>query len=90
MESIEFTYLVQPPNKYTFEMPKLADWIRKNIYGTKVLNLFAGKTKIFNSNIIETRNDLNENMPAEYHMDALEFVKMAYANEWLYDTIISQ
>jgi DNA modification methylase len=34
------------------------------------------------------RIDLNEDMPADYHMDAYDFVKMAIENEWLYDTII--
>ena len=39
----------------------------------KVLNLFAGKTLL---NVNEIRNDLRYNMPADWHMDALELCKM--------------
>lgn len=70
---IEFTYLSQPPKKFTFEQPKLKKWIEENSKG-KVLNLFAGKTKL---NLNETRVDINEEMTANYYMDAYDFVLMA-------------
>ena len=42
---MDFTYLSQPPRKYTFEQPQLKEWTEKWCQG-KVLNLFAGKTKL--------------------------------------------
>jgi len=81
---IEFTYLRQPPRKYTFEMKKLKQWTEKNCIGN-VLNLFAGKTLL---NVSETRVDLNKDMPADYYMDSYEFVEMAKEKGWKYNTII--
>lgn len=82
---IEFTYLKQPPKKYTFEMPQLLKWTIQNCKG-KTLNLFAGKTKL--NGIEEVRVDLNDDMPADYHMDALAFVLLAKEKEWKFDTVI--
>jgi len=83
--NIEFTYLKQPAKRYTFEMPKLYKWTVQNCKG-KVLNLFAGKTLL--NGIDEIRVDLNKDMPADYYMDAYEFVLMAKKEGWKYDTII--
>jgi len=82
---IEFTYLKQPPKKYTFEMPKLLKWVIQNCQG-KTLNLFAGKIKLPGVN--ETRVDLNKDMPADYYMDAYDFVLMAKKQMMKFDTII--
>jgi len=82
---IEFTYLKQPSKVYTFEMPKLYKWVIQNCKG-KTLNLFAGKTLL--KGIDETRIDLNKEMPADYYMDAYEFVLMAKEKGWKYDTIV--
>lgn len=82
---MEFTYLKQPPKKYTFEMPKLYKWTVQNCKG-KTLNLFAGKTKL--NGIDETRVDLNKDVPADYYMDAYSFVLMAKEQGWKYDTVI--
>ena len=68
--TIKFTYLKTPLNKYTFKAPKIRQWVEENVEG-KVLNLFAGQIKL---NCDEIRNDLRDTMPADYHMDALEFV----------------
>jgi len=69
---INFTYLRQPPKRYTFEMPKLRQWIEFWCEG-KVLNLFAGKTFL---NVDEVRVDINVEMNADYYMDAYSFVSM--------------
>ena len=82
---MEFTYLRQPPKKYTFEMPKLYKWTIQNCKG-EVLNLFAGKTIL--KEIKEIRVDLNKSMSADYYMDAFEFVQMAKKNGWQYDTVL--
>ncbi|MEK6890861.1 MAG: hypothetical protein AABX03_01865 [Nanoarchaeota archaeon] len=78
-------YLEQPIKRYTFEMPKLKLWVESICEG-KVLNLFAGKTKL---NVDEIRNDLDGEVFANYHMDAFEFI-----NYWIleqkgkFDTVI--
>lgn len=69
---MEFTYLQQPPKKYTFEQPKLKAWVESYCMGN-ILNLFAGKVKL---NVPEIRVDIDPEMPADYHMDAYEFVRM--------------
>ena len=79
---IAFTYLKTPLNKYTFKSKKIRDWVVSNCEGI-VLNLFAGMTFL---DIHEIRNDIREEMNADYHMDALEFV-----NTWdghPFDTVI--
>ncbi len=59
--------------RYTFQSPRIKAWTEANSKG-RVLNLFAGKTKL---NLNEIRNDKNKNMLADYHRDALDFV-----SEW--------
>lgn len=71
METIVFNYIKCPLNKYTFSIKPIRDWVEYNCNG-KTLNLFAGKTKLL---INETRNDLDNEALAEYHLDALEFVR---------------
>lgn len=81
-EEIDFTYLLQPPKRYTFEQPKLKEWVEKWCKG-KVLNLFAGKVKL---NVNEFRVDIDKNCPVDYYGDAFEFV-----NDWKgdkFDTIV--
>jgi hypothetical protein len=69
MMSVE--YLKVPLNKYTFSIKPIRDWVEENSRG-KVLNLFAGKTKL---ELDEVRVDSDETMEADYYMDALDFVK---------------
>ena len=71
MENIKFTYMKTPLYRYTFKNKKIRKWVEANAEG-KVLNLFAGK---FRLQCDEIRNDVRVDMPADYHMDALEFVK---------------
>ena len=78
---IEFTYLMQPPRKYTFEMPKLKEWTENYCKG-KVLNLFAGKTKL---NVDEYRIDLSSEFNPDYVGDAYEFITTTVLK---FDTII--
>lgn len=79
---MEFTYLKTPLYRYTFKNSKIRGWVEKNAEG-KVLNLFAGKTKL---NLDEVRNDIDETMVADYHLDALEFVKTWKGEK--FDTIV--
>lgn len=57
--------------RYTFEPDRLREWVESVCEG-RVLNLFAGMTKL---NCDEYRNDLREDMPADSHQDALEFIR---------------
>lgn len=81
---MDFTYLSQPPKRYTFEQPKLKEWVEYRSKG-KVLNLFAGKTKL---NLDEIRVDIDKTVPADYYMDAYQFVQHAIAHKLIFDTII--
>ena len=68
--------------RYTFDSPKIKKWVEENSKG-KVLNLFAGKNKL---DLDEVRNDKDKSMNANYHKDALNFIR-----EWegeKFDTII--
>ena len=67
--------------RYTFESPKIRKWVEGNSSG-RCLNLFAGKTKL---NLDEVRNDIDKDMLAGYHLDALEFAKQCKDK---FDTII--
>lgn len=78
----ELTLINTNLRRYTFDSPKIKKWVESRAKG-KVLNLFAGKNKL---NLDEVRNDIDETMIAEFHKDAVDFVK-----EWKeekFDTII--
>lgn len=79
---IDFTYLHQPPKKFTFEQVDLRKWTEKWATG-KVLNLFAGKTRL---NVDEIRVDLDLDVNPDYCMDAYEFLKTWDGEK--FDTII--
>jgi hypothetical protein len=80
-DNLNFTYLMQPPKRYTFEQPRLKLWIEEWSKG-KVLNLFAGKVKL---NVDEFRVDMDNDMPADFHGDAFEFVM---STPYKFDTVI--
>jgi len=78
---MKFTYLTQPPKKFTFEQPQLKKWTERNCKG-KVLNLFAGKTTLLAD---EFRVDMNREMKANWYGDAFEFVM---TTDMKFDTVI--
>lgn len=78
---MDFTYLQQQPSRYTFEQPKLKAWVESWCKG-RVLNLFAGKTKL---NVDEYRVDSNKEMVADWYGDAYEFI---VDDRHTWDTII--
>lgn len=67
---MNFTYLYQPPRKWTFEQPKLKEWVESWCRGN-VLNLFAGKTRL---NINEFRVDISNEFEPDFVGDAYSFV----------------
>ena len=83
-EEIEFDYMKVPLEKYTFQQDKIRKWVERNSDG-RVLNLFAGKTEL---DLNEVRNDLNEDMPTNYNIDAFELVKKLSKEGERFDTVI--
>jgi hypothetical protein len=69
--------------RYTFESPKIKEWVEEHAQGS-VLNLFAGKT-LLNNVLMEIRVDSNTDMPADFHVDALDFIRKCLR---MFDTII--
>ena len=84
MNELNFTYLVQPPSKYTFEMKKVRLWVESWCKGS-VLNLFAGKTKL---SVRETRVDLENEFNPDYCMDAYAFILKCRKDKVKFDTIL--
>ncbi len=74
-------YLKCPLHKYTFSVKPIRSWVENNSSG-KVLNLFAGKTKL---NLDEYRVDVDKTMVADSYTEAYEFVKQCKTK---FDTII--
>lgn len=68
---MEFTYLQEQQKRYSFERPKFRSWVESQCDG-KVLNLFAGRTKL---GIEEVRVDNNEKSVADHYIDAMDFIK---------------
>ncbi len=58
-------------NRYTFKNKRIKKWVEDHCEGL-TLNLFAGKTKL---KLSEVRVDSNAEMPADYHVDALLFLR---------------
>lgn len=81
-EIMDFYHIKTPLNKYTFKMKPIRSWVESQCKGV-VLNLFAGNTKL---NVAEIRNDIDPDMPADAHTDALTFVRNWKREK--FDTII--
>lgn len=78
----KLTYMRTPLYKMTFSISTIRRWVEEVCEG-RTLNLFAGETCL---NIAEVRNDIRDDMPADYHEDALKFVR-----EWEgkdFDTVL--
>ena len=59
------------PNKNTFDIPPIKEFIYKHKVKGVIIDPFANKNKIAN-----ITNDLDEQYSTDYHLDALEFLKM--------------
>ena len=77
-----FDYIKCPLHRYTFSIRPIREWVESNCEG-RVLNLFAGITKL---DIDEVRNDMDMESLAEYHMDAVEFLRSWHGEK--FDTIL--
>lgn len=68
---VQFEHIRCPLHRYTFSVRPIRQWVERHCEG-KVLNLFAGQTLLA---VDELRNDLDPDMPADFHLDALAFVR---------------
>jgi len=66
-----FEHIRCPLHRFTFRVKPIRLWVERNCEGN-VLNLFAGETLLA---LDETRNDVDPAVPADYHMDALDFLR---------------
>ena len=80
-KSVKIEYFKTPLNRYTFSIKPIKKWVEYNSSG-KVLNLFAGKTKL---DLNEYRVDVDKTMMADWYGDAYNFVKQCKNK---FDTII--
>jgi len=70
---VDFVYLKQPANRYTFQAPKLLRFVVSQCRG-KTLNLFAGKTTL--CGVDEFRVDVDPDMPQlDYVGDCFDFLQ---------------
>ncbi len=83
-KDVDLFYVVQPPRRYTFEQKKVKEFVEQNCKG-KVLNLFAGKTRL---NVDEIRVDLSDEFHPDYCMEAFEFIQKAITEKMFFDTVI--
>jgi len=67
-----FTYLEQPPARWTFDMAKLKEWVETHCTG-RVLNLFAGKNRLA---VNEYRVDISNEYQPDSVCDAFDFVAL--------------
>jgi len=63
------------PNKWTFTIKPIKLLLKEEVTGGLWADPFAGK-----NSPAEMTNDLRENMPAVYHLDALIFLKQIKSN----------
>ncbi|MBD1366571.1 hypothetical protein IDJ77_22345 [Mucilaginibacter sp. ZT4R22] len=77
-----FDFIKCPLHRYTFSVRSIREWVEKECEG-KVLNLFAGRTKLA---LDEVRNDLDDEATADYRMDALAFLRTWKGEK--FDTIL--
>lgn len=74
-----------PLKRYTFDISDMREWARQRCVG-RTLNLFAGKNVLGLAPGMEVRNDLDEEMAADYYLDAYDCVLQW--DEPTFDTIL--
>jgi hypothetical protein len=71
MKTLHFDHIRCPLHRYTFRVKAIRNWVEQTCEG-RVLNLFAGPTKLA---VDEIRNDLDPEMPTDFHQDALGLLR---------------
>lgn len=80
---LQIDYMQTTLHRFTFINDRIRVWVEQ-LCGDFVLNLFAGEIPLKVNR--EIRNDLSDDANAEYHKDALQFIK-----EWngdKFDTVV--
>lgn len=83
-QNISVTYLRARASTWTFSDPKVRDWVEERLEG-RVLNLFAGKTKLKHDGDI-LRVDVDEDRDADLHVDALHIRE--HVRDRSFDTVV--
>lgn len=82
--SVETEYIqTNVLTKWTFESKPIREWVEEKLDG-RVLNATAGQTSLNHEPVV--RNDLNEKIDADYHVDVAELSR--YLGESSFDTIV--
>jgi len=76
MTAISFSREWAMPSPWTFTIPPIDRLLKEELIGEKWADPFAGM-----NSPAQIRNDINPEMNAEYHMDALVFLKTLPPNE---------
>jgi len=76
----DILYYKVKSTKWTFEADETRKWVESHL-GGRVLNAFAGMTKLSHSSEI-VRNDASPDRPADYHMDVNELGDVLQANSF--------
>jgi hypothetical protein len=72
MSSLRIDRIWAMPNRWTFTIPPIRNLLAEEVpFGERWLDPFAGK-----NSIAEFTNDLDPEMLTDYHLDALEFLRM--------------
>lgn len=71
------------PSSDTFKIPPIAAFIRRNMLGPVIIDPFAR-----NSHLGTITNDLSPDTCADYHMDAVEFLKKMGDEGVIADTVL--
>lgn len=64
------------PNKLTFTIQPIKHLIYEELTDGLWLNPFANETKLYRENTKIIYNDLNPKFDVDYHLDALDFLKL--------------
>lgn len=79
---MKMDYLMQPLGRWTFKSaPKVKTWIESQCKG-KVLNLFAGQTRL---EVDEFRIDMSDEFEPDLVMNAIDFI---HTTDMKFDTIL--
>lgn len=86
-DDIDLSYWTVRSNRWTFQNRKVRRWCQSWLKG-RVLNACAGKTKLPGGFDVDeiVRNDINEDLDADHHVDVCEIADHLAAES--FDTII--
>jgi len=84
-QNVKIDYIQASDHPFTFQVEPVREWIIKRLHDHKVLNLFAGKTKLIDN---EFRVDLSNEFKPHFHGSAGYYLDLCILNSIFYDIII--